>query len=148
MQLGGCADFLRTFIWSSVSGLTRFCNGSHKRTASNFVQNFGKSVPDVLAMFRQVFGEESMRRIQKVQTHRDQKSGTDEEQSQKQAHHFLSHQENCSQRILLGRPHSLRESIRRLHPELWRQKNWLLHHDNTPSHTSLFNQGIFLSKTT
>jgi transposase len=30
----------------------------------------------------------------------------------------------------------LRENMQRLHPKLWRQKNWLLHHDNAPSHTS------------
>jgi hypothetical protein len=30
------------------------------------------------------------------------------------------------------------ENVRRLHPELWRQKNWLLHHDNTLAHTSFF----------
>jgi hypothetical protein len=28
------------------------------------------------------------------------------------------------------------ENVRKLRPELWRQKNWLLHHDNAPSHTS------------
>jgi hypothetical protein len=27
----------------------------------------------------------------------------------------------------------LRENVRRLRPELWRQKNWLLHHENAPS---------------
>jgi histone-lysine N-methyltransferase SETMAR len=32
----------------------------------------------------------------------------------------------------------LRENVRRLRPELWRQKNWLLHHDNPPSHIFLF----------
>jgi hypothetical protein len=32
----------------------------------------------------------------------------------------------------------LRENVKRLRPELWRQKNWLLHHDNAPSHTSFF----------
>jgi histone-lysine N-methyltransferase SETMAR len=32
----------------------------------------------------------------------------------------------------------LHENVQRLHPELWRQKNWLLHHNNTPSHTSFF----------
>jgi hypothetical protein len=31
----------------------------------------------------------------------------------------------------------LRENVQRILPELWRQKNWLLHHDNAPSHTSL-----------
>jgi hypothetical protein len=30
----------------------------------------------------------------------------------------------------------LRENVRRLRPELWRQKNWRLHHDNAPSRTS------------
>jgi hypothetical protein len=30
----------------------------------------------------------------------------------------------------------LRENVQRVLPELWRQKNWLLHHDNAPSHTS------------
>jgi hypothetical protein len=28
--------------------------------------------------------------------------------------------------------------VRRLRPELWRQKNWLLHHDNAPFHYSSF----------
>jgi hypothetical protein len=36
--------------------------------------------------------------------------------------------------------------VRRLRPELWRQKNWLLHHDNAPSHTS-FSPENFLPKT-
>jgi hypothetical protein len=30
----------------------------------------------------------------------------------------------------------LRENLQRLRPELWQQKNWLLHHDNAQSHTS------------
>jgi histone-lysine N-methyltransferase SETMAR len=28
------------------------------------------------------------------------------------------------------------ENVRILRPKLWQQKNWLLHHDNTPSQTS------------
>jgi hypothetical protein len=40
-QLGGPANFLRPFIWSCVSGLIRFCVGSDKGTASNFVQISG-----------------------------------------------------------------------------------------------------------
>jgi hypothetical protein len=40
----------------------------------------------------------------------------------------------------------LREIVRRLCPELWRQKNWLLHHDNAPSLASFFHQGIFYHK--
>jgi hypothetical protein len=37
------------------------------------------------------------------------------------------------------------ENVLRLCPELWRQKNWLLHHDNTPFHTSFFTRE-FLAK--
>jgi hypothetical protein len=32
----------------------------------------------------------------------------------------------------------LRENVRTLRPELWQQKNWLLHHDNASFHTSFF----------
>jgi hypothetical protein len=32
----------------------------------------------------------------------------------------------------------LRGNVRRLLPELWRQKNWLSHHDNAPFHASVF----------
>jgi hypothetical protein len=39
----------------------------------------------------------------------------------------------------------LSENLRRLRPELWQQKNWLLDHDNTPSHTSFFTRE-FLTK--
>jgi hypothetical protein len=30
----------------------------------------------------------------------------------------------------------LRENVQRKRPELWRNHNWLLHHDNAPAHTS------------
>jgi hypothetical protein len=40
----------------------------------------------------------------------------------------------------------LRENVRRLRPELWLQKNWLLLHDNSPSHTSFFTRE-YLTKT-
>jgi hypothetical protein len=28
--------------------------------------------------------------------------------------------------------------VRRLRSNIWRQKNWLLHHENAPSHASVF----------
>jgi hypothetical protein len=37
----------------------------------------------------------------------------------------------------------LRENVRRLLSELWRQKDWLMHYDNAPSHTSLFTRVLF-----
>jgi hypothetical protein len=36
--------------------------------------------------------------------------------------------------------HRLCNSIRRMHPELWHRKNWLLLHDNTPAHCSVLVQ--------
>jgi hypothetical protein len=39
----------------------------------------------------------------------------------------------------------LHENVRRRRPELWREQTWLLHHDNTPSHTSVLTQ-YFLAK--
>jgi transposase len=35
--------------------------------------------------------------------------------------------------------------VRRHRPEFWRQKNWLLHHNNAPSHNS-FSARVFLTK--
>jgi hypothetical protein len=40
------------------------------------------------------------------------------------------------------------ENVRRLRPELWWQKYWLLHHDTALSHTSSFTKDFFLPKTT
>jgi hypothetical protein len=40
----------------------------------------------------------------------------------------------------------LPENAQRLDPELWRQKNWLLHNDNVPSHTSFFTGEFFYQK--
>jgi hypothetical protein len=65
--VGGRTDFLRPFIWSRVTGLMRFRDGSNKETASNFVQsseNLGR---------RPWQWEESMSRIRKVQIHRGRK---------------------------------------------------------------------------
>jgi hypothetical protein len=39
----------------------------------------------------------------------------------------------------------LHGTVRRFRPKLQRQKNWLLHNDNAPSHTS---RKFFLAKTT
>jgi hypothetical protein len=37
----------------------------------------------------------------------------------------------------------LRENEGRIRPELWRQKNWLLHTNNAPFHTSFFTRKFF-----
>jgi hypothetical protein len=40
----------------------------------------------------------------------------------------------------------LRENVPKLHSEIWRQKNWLLHHGNAPSHISFFIREFFYQK--
>jgi hypothetical protein len=37
--MGGYADILHPFIWSHLSGMMRFRDGSDRGTASNFVQS-------------------------------------------------------------------------------------------------------------
>jgi len=41
----------------------------------------------------------------------------------------------------------LRENVRRKQPEIWKNGNWLLHHDNAPAHTSI-SVKEFLTKVT
>jgi hypothetical protein len=42
----------------------------------------------------------------------------------------------------------LRENVWRILTEIWRQKKWPLHHDNTPTHTSSFNREFFTKNIT
>jgi hypothetical protein len=153
--------FLHPFIWRLESGLMWFRDGSNKWVAS---------VHQILCIsWKSVMGpwqwldKHSGNRAWAVQeclngmlgSGQTEKGETDEEQIREHAHNFLWHQGNCSQRIRSGRPNSqlrillwllqwLCENVWRLHPEVWRQKNWLLHHDNT---TLPFSTGNFLPKT-
>ena len=40
----------------------------------------------------------------------------------------------------------LREGIRRKRPDKWKKKNWFLHHDNAPAHTSFVVRKFLTSK--
>jgi hypothetical protein len=42
----------------------------------------------------------------------------------------------------------VRENVRRFYPEIWRQKNWLLHHDNVPSHIFSFTSEFYTQNNT
>jgi hypothetical protein len=52
---------------------------------------------------------------------------------------------NCEFRFLLWLLRQVRKNVRRRRPELWRGQAWLLHHYNSPSHTSVLTQQ-FLAK--
>ncbi|UYV85140.1 hypothetical protein LAZ67_X004709 [Cordylochernes scorpioides] len=52
-------------------------------------------------------------------------------------HEFLPHGRTVNKEYYLQVMRNLREAIRQKRPDLWKNKNWLLHHDNAPAHTSL-----------
>jgi hypothetical protein len=65
-QLGGCADFLRPFIGSCVSGMLQWIQ---QRNSVRFCENLVENMMETLAMIRQVFGEDSMGHTPKGQTY-------------------------------------------------------------------------------
>ncbi|UYV81528.1 hypothetical protein LAZ67_20001451, partial [Cordylochernes scorpioides] len=52
-------------------------------------------------------------------------------------HEFLPQGRTVNKEYYLQVVRNLREAIRQKRPDLWKNKNWLLHHDNAPAHTSL-----------
>ncbi|UYV74923.1 hypothetical protein LAZ67_12001814, partial [Cordylochernes scorpioides] len=52
-------------------------------------------------------------------------------------HEFLPQSRTVNKEYYLQVMRNLREAIRQKRPDLWKNKNWLLHHDNAPAHTSL-----------
>ncbi|UYV75977.1 hypothetical protein LAZ67_13002008 [Cordylochernes scorpioides] len=52
-------------------------------------------------------------------------------------HEFLPQGRTVNKEYYLQVMRNLREAIRQKRPGLWKNKNWLLHHDNAPAHTSL-----------
>ncbi|UYV67796.1 hypothetical protein LAZ67_5002097 [Cordylochernes scorpioides] len=52
-------------------------------------------------------------------------------------HEFLLQGRTVNKEYYLQVMRNLREAIRQKRPDLWKNKNWLLHHDNAPAHTSL-----------
>ncbi|UYV79647.1 hypothetical protein LAZ67_18000172 [Cordylochernes scorpioides] len=52
-------------------------------------------------------------------------------------HEFLPQGRTVNKEYYLQVMRNLREAIRQKRPDLWKNKNWLLHHDNAPAHTSM-----------
>ncbi|CAD7002724.1 unnamed protein product [Ceratitis capitata] len=52
-------------------------------------------------------------------------------------HEFLPQGRTVNKEYYLQVMRNLGEAIRQKRPNLWENKNWLLHHDNAPAHTSL-----------
>ncbi|UYV76008.1 hypothetical protein LAZ67_13002114 [Cordylochernes scorpioides] len=60
-------------------------------------------------------------------------------------HEFLPQGRTVNKEYYMQVMRNLREAIRQKRPDLWKNKNWLLHHDNAPAHTSLLARN-FLAK--
>ncbi|UYV68052.1 hypothetical protein LAZ67_5002912 [Cordylochernes scorpioides] len=52
-------------------------------------------------------------------------------------HEFLPQGRTVNKEYYLQVMRNFREAIRQKRPDLWKNKNWLLHHDNAPAYTSL-----------
>jgi hypothetical protein len=127
----------------------RFRDGSDKGIAYSFVQ-----------MIRQEVGEERMSCTRKVQTRRDRKKARQVKSKvnnnliiffdiKRFVHEeFVLAGQTVNSAYYCDVLRRLRENVRTLRPELCRQKNWLLHHDNAPSHTLFFTRDFFFLKAT
>lgn len=52
-------------------------------------------------------------------------------------HEFVPQGQTVNKEFYVQVLRRLREDVRRKRPELWKNKSWVLHHDNAPSHSSL-----------
>ncbi|UYV83278.1 hypothetical protein LAZ67_23000391 [Cordylochernes scorpioides] len=63
-------------------------------------------------------------------------------------HEFLPQGRTVNKEYYLQVMRNLREAIRQKRPDMWKNKNWLLHHDNAPAHTSLLVRDILAKNNT
>jgi hypothetical protein len=135
-------------------------------------ENLGKSAKETLAMIKQAFGEQRMSRVyiaRSIQSRIKKKFKKKARQVKSKVKSMLFiffglkgivHKEFVLASRTVNSAYShigwyychvlrrLRENVIRFLPELLLQKNWQLHHNNSPSHTFLFTGEFFLPKTT
>ncbi|UYV78701.1 SLIT2 [Cordylochernes scorpioides] len=63
-------------------------------------------------------------------------------------HEFFPQGRTVNKEYYLQVMRNLREEIRLKRPDLWKNKNWLLHHDNAPAHTSLLVRDLLAKNNT
>jgi hypothetical protein len=140
--------FLRPFIWGCVSGLMWFHDGSESECASNFVQISENVRRRPWQWLDRHLGRKAWAIHGQSKLTKTEKCGTGEEQRSYSI--IFSHIKGIVHKefILVGQTvnstyycdvsRQQHENLWRLHPELWQQKNWLLHHEKAPSLTSFY----------
>ncbi|UYV74141.1 hypothetical protein LAZ67_11002233 [Cordylochernes scorpioides] len=63
-------------------------------------------------------------------------------------HELLPQDRTVNKEYYLQVMRNLREAIRQKRPDLWKNKNWLLHYDNAPAHTSLLVRDLLAKNNT
>ncbi|UYV78553.1 hypothetical protein LAZ67_16001984 [Cordylochernes scorpioides] len=63
-------------------------------------------------------------------------------------HEFLPQGRTVNKEYYLQVMRNLREAIRQKRPNMWKNKNWLLHNDNAPAHTSLLVRDLLAKNNT
>ncbi|UYV79154.1 hypothetical protein LAZ67_17001276 [Cordylochernes scorpioides] len=63
-------------------------------------------------------------------------------------HEFLPQGRTVNKEYYLQVMRNLRKAIRQKRPDFWKNKNWLLHHDNAPAHTSLLVRDLLAKNNT
>jgi hypothetical protein len=93
---GWTSWFLQPLIYSHVSGLTRFCNGSDKGAVSNFVQIPEKVDKRPWQWLDKRSGKKTWVIHEEFKLTETKRCESDEEQSQKHDHNFILHCGSCT----------------------------------------------------
>jgi hypothetical protein len=141
ISLGGCADFL--FYLGHISGQMWFWNWSNSECcASNFVQILWKvqlrpwqwKREPCMGVWMACSDKGRLKKLRQVKNKFKSKIIIFFHNEFVLSGQIFNPSYYCD---VLWR---VRENVRRPYPELWRQKNLVLNHDSTQSHTSVFSR--------
>lgn len=114
-----------------------------------FLVKLGKSGREIFEMLERVYGESAMKRrtvYKWVDRFRNRRESVDDDAREnrpstsrvdeniKRVHDLVMSDRRITTSMIAAKLGISKGSVR---PELWAKQNWILHHDNAPSHTAL-----------